>query len=269
MPQPGLITIVTPSFNMCSYLDDAISSIVSQAEAEYEYFVFDGGSTDDSESIIKKYEEKIDYWVSQPDGGQAAVVEQGLGMARGEVFAWANADDRYLPGTFRYVLDLFAARPEIDILFGGWNFIGPRGNLIDTRTLKGFSLRKFRAGSHVPPQPSVFLRTEAARRVGGINAKLRHAMDYDLYVRIAHQGNIFVTDRILGEFRLHPGSKTQSEKAHQFRELREARSRQLGALASILDRAYWLYFDISEHTKDMLHKKTGMFSLRRGIKEPR
>jgi glycosyltransferase involved in cell wall biosynthesis len=263
---PVRITIVTPSFNMGRYLEEAILSIVTQAFADIEFFVFDGGSQDDSRSIIEKYKDKIAYRVSQPDGGQAAVIKAGLDMAKGDVFAWANADDRYLPGTFRYVSEVFTTHPGVDILFGGWNFIGPEGEIIDTRWLKGFTLRKLRTGSHVPPQPAVFLRTEAVRKAGGINAEMRHAMDYDLYVRIAREGNIFVTDRVLGDFRMHKDSKTQSEKRHQFREMREARAIYLNSQASLLDKASWEFFDLSVYFKDYLHKHTGMFSLRKRIR---
>jgi glycosyltransferase involved in cell wall biosynthesis len=268
MSAPLRITIVTPSYNMGRYLEEAILSIVTQANASCDFLIFDGGSKDGSRSIIEKYQDKIAYWVSQPDGGQAAVVKQGLEMAKGEIFAWANADDRYCPGTFEYVSTLFGTHPEIDILFGGWNFIGPDGGIIDTRWLKGFTLEKFHRGSHVPPQPAVFLRTETVRKVGGINADLRHAMDYDLYVRIARERNIFVTDRVLGDFRLHRESKTQSEKGDQFKELREAREMYLKGQASLLERASWQIFDLSVYLKDYLHRRTGMFSMRKGIKNP-
>jgi glycosyltransferase involved in cell wall biosynthesis len=268
MSVPMRITVVTPSYNMGKYLEDAILSIVSQAGVDLEFFVFDGGSRDNSRAIIKKYKDKISYWISQPDGGQAAVVKRGLEMASGDIFAWANADDKYLPGTVQFVSDVFSTHPEVDILFGGWNFTGSDGAAIDTRWLKGFTLRKFHKGSLVPPQPAVFLRTEAVRKAGGISAEMRHAMDYDLYVRIAREGNVFVTERVLGDFRLHRNSKTQSEKGDQFRELREARAKYFGDQATLLEKVNWKLFDVSVYLKDFLHRHTGMFSLRRGIKNP-
>ena len=150
------ISITTPSYNQSRFLEQSILSIVNQNYPNLEYGIIDGGSNDNSVDIIKKYEDRISYWVSEPDSGQADAIMKGLKRSTGEIFGLQNSDDRHLPGTLEYVAHIFDEHPEIDLLFGGWNFIDSEGRIISTRHLKHFSLMKLRAGSTIPPQPAVF-----------------------------------------------------------------------------------------------------------------
>jgi len=261
------ISIVTPSYNQGKFLEEAIRSVIEQDYPNLEFMVIDGGSTDDSVEVIRRYEEQLTYWVSEKDNGQADAIQKGLDRATGDIFAWQNSDDRYLPGTLAYVATVFQSNPQLDILFGGWNFIDTPGGCISTRELKRFTVRKLRAGLLVPPQPAVFFRISAIRRVGGLNSLKRHVMDYDLYVKIARGDNVFVTRRRLGEFRVHSGSKTTAEKEIQRQELRRTRNELLGKGATLPDKAFWALCDLQEYGKDVLHEKLGIFSIRDFLKE--
>jgi len=261
LPLPR-ISIVTPSYNQGKFLEETIRSVIEQNYPNLELIVIDGGSTDDSVEVIERYEEHLTYWVSEKDNGQAHAIQKGLERATGDIFAWQNSDDRYLPGTLAYVTTIFQGNPQVDILFGGWNFIDERGGYISTRELKRFTVGKLRAGLLVPPQPAAFFRTSVIRRVGGLDSSRRHVMDYDLYVKIARDDNVFVTSRTLGEFRIHSGSKTIAEKEIQRQELRRTRNDLLGKRASLEDKAFWAFCDLQEYGKDVLHEKLGVFSIR-------
>ena len=255
------ISIVIPSFNQGCFIEDTIKSILDQEYSDVEIIVIDGGSTDNSVDIIKKYEKHLSYWISEKDLGQSHAIIKGLKIAKGEIFAWQNSDDKYLPGTFNFISDVFKNNSKIDLVFGGWNFIDSDGKFISLRNLNNYSLKKLRAGFLVPPQPSVFFRNAAINKAGGPNIEKRQVMDYELYIKIATENNVFVTPKILGEFRIHKMSKTISAKKEQVRELKETRNCILSN-CSISDKIFWQLSDIIEAAKDFTHSKFGVFSLR-------
>ena len=112
-----LVSIVTPSFNQAEYIEAAINSVLSQDYQPLEYIVIDGGSTDGSVEILRRYADRLAYWVSEPDRGQAAAIDKGLRRARGEVLAYLNSDDIYLPGAVRAVATILASQPSIDLVW--------------------------------------------------------------------------------------------------------------------------------------------------------
>ena len=256
------ISIVIPSFNQGIYLEETIKTILNQDYPNLELILIDGESTDNTINIIKKYEKYFKYWVSEKDSGQSNAINKGLKFASGEIFAWQNSDDRYLPGTFKYISEVFLNKKNIDVIFGGWNFINEKGEKISTRTLKRFNVMKLRAGFNIPPQPTVFFRKSSIERVGGLNELKNQVMDYDLYIKIINNDNVFITDRILGEFRIHSASKTISGKKEQIKELKETRKELLKCEAGLNEKLFWIYSDASESLKDYLHSKLNIFSIR-------
>src|SRR6516165_8828702 len=112
------ITIVTPSLNQGRFIEETIKSILNQGYPNLEYFVIDGGSTDETMSIIKKYDEHIDFWTSEPDNGQAAAINKGFAKASGQILAWLNSDDTYESGVFAEVAKMFERHPEADVISG-------------------------------------------------------------------------------------------------------------------------------------------------------
>src|SRR5262245_14464164 len=112
------ITIVTPSLNQGQFIEETIQSIIGQRYPNMEYFVIDGGSTDDTLSILRKYDDRIDFWVSAADKGQAAAINKGFARASGEILGWLNSDDTYEPGVFAEVARSFQEHPDVDVISG-------------------------------------------------------------------------------------------------------------------------------------------------------
>ena len=256
------ISIITPSFNQGPYLEETIRSIIDQEYPLLEYIIIDGGSSDDSVDIIKKYEKYISYWVSEPDKGQADAINKGFKLAGGDILAWQNADDRYLPGTFAYISNIFGEKDNVEYVFGGWNIINGCGQFVSSRSMKRYSLRKLRSGMSIPPQPAVFFRNRIITKIGGLDISKNHVMDYDLYVKSINAENIFISDKILGEFRIHSESKTIKDKKGQVAELRCTRKALLAERATIKDKVYWLISDARESMKDYLHNMFHIYSFR-------
>lgn len=212
------LSIIIPSFNQGLFLEETLLSILHQNYPELELIVIDGGSTDNSVDIIRKYASSLAFWVSEPDHGQSHAINKGLEKATGDWVAWMNSDDCYLPGAFDYV---FRTRPwqDMDFIFGNTCY----GKTIDTSTdfihdpagknnLK--NLLKFCYSiEHIVPSQSVFIRRSILQKTGLLDENIHYCMDFDWYCRI-----YLVTNRILyypktiSFFRSQPHSKTGSRK---------------------------------------------------------
>lgn len=203
------ISIVTPSFNQGAFIEETIQSVLSQDYPNLEYIVIDGGSSDQSVDIIRKYESSMTYWVSEKDSGQSEAINKGFRMATGEIVSWLCSDDLYLPGTLHKAAAAFQSSAETILIHGQSILFNERGKEI----LKGadrndLDLRYF---SVIPfPQPSSFFRKKLIEEQGLLREDLHFAMDYDLLVRAALHYRIKPVDDVLSRYRLHKKSKTTS-----------------------------------------------------------
>jgi glycosyltransferase involved in cell wall biosynthesis len=204
------ITVVTPCYNAGRFLEACISSVLDDGYADLEYMVIDGGSTDDTLEIIRKYETRLAYWHSRPDRGQAHAINTGLGRATGEVVAYLNADDRYCPGTLHTVARLFSDRPAVNVVFGDAVFTDEAGQ--PTSRYVGIDqpfAEKIRYWRGWPvPQPSVFLRRGVVQTHGGLDESFHYALDYDWFLRISRTERFHHAGAVLAEYRLRGDSKT-------------------------------------------------------------
>lgn len=182
-------SVVTPSYNQKIFLQDTVRSVLGQEFASYEHIVMDGGSTDGTSEYIQQYPH-IKY-ISEPDRGQTHALNKALAMARGEVIAWINSDDFYMPATFQCIHDYFTHHPEENIVTGdclwGWEKSGRLRYV--TGEERDFESLIRQWNSHVPgPQQSIFFRRSVLEKAGYPDESLHYAMDYDLWLRMAHSG---------------------------------------------------------------------------------
>lgn len=210
------ISIVTPSLNQSQFLERTILSVLNQNYPNLEYIIIDGGSTDGSVEIIRKYEKYLAYWVSEPDSGQANAINKGFQKSTGEILAWLCSDDIYSPGSLMKISPA-CTKNRADLVYGNTYLINEMDKIIgehrNVRYSKLFPKPAIIAGIFSISQPSMFWRRELFKKVGVINEKLCNVFDNDLIIKflLANAKIIHVRDFISCE-RLHPDRKTQKLK---------------------------------------------------------
>lgn len=203
-----LVSVVTPSFNHARFLERTILSVLGQDYPRLEYIIVDGGSTDGSQAILAKYASRIAWWVSEPDAGQTDALNKGLAHARGDILAWLNSDDTWLPGAVGSAVKALAQYPHSGLVYGAANFIDADDRIIGRFPAAQTSYRLLRQGYVHIPQQAAFFRADVWRQVGPLDPSMYFAMDYDLWVRIARLTPVQFTRETWGNFRLHDEAKT-------------------------------------------------------------
>lgn len=222
-PSYPKISIVTPSFNQGQFLEECIDSILSQNYPNLEYIIMDGGSTDGSVEIIKKYDKFLTYWQSKPDGGQYEAINEGFRLSSGEIMAWLNSDDKLHPGSLRLLATVFGSRPEVEWLTGrptGWREDGSLKLVFDhlpTWSRARYFNREFT--EYFIQQESTFWRRSLWDRAGGrLDTEWKLAADFELWARFFRHARLYSIDALLGGFRFHDSQKTASMLAEYKRE---------------------------------------------------
>jgi glycosyltransferase involved in cell wall biosynthesis len=214
---PLKLTIVTPSFNQGRFLEETMLSVLNQGYEPLEYIVIDGGSTDESVSVIRRYEDKIAYWVSEKDRGQVHAINKGLEKATGDIFAFLNSDDVYLPGAFNAAMTHFEESPESKWVCGDTIMFG-EGH--DTKLIHSnvpLSAAHCLSWAYRAPQPGHFWKTEIVR--SGFEERWNYDFDHDMYVRLLLAGHKCEYMPLpMAAYRLHPVSKTIAEGHRQIEE---------------------------------------------------
>ncbi len=220
----ALISIVTPSFNQGKFLSQTIESVVSQKYKPCEHFVFDGGSTDASVAVLKSYGKKIN-WVSKKDKGQSDAINKGMKKVTGDIVAYINSDDYYLPKAFDTVNAVFQENPSVMWVVGDALIVDETGKQIQSfvQLYKRFWRRFYFKGIlHILnpfPQPAVFWRRTAMKKLGAFNQNLHFTMDYDYWMRLQQEfGQPYFIDKPLAAFRIHTASKGSVAFRKQFSE---------------------------------------------------
>jgi glycosyltransferase involved in cell wall biosynthesis len=189
------VTVVTPSYNQADYLEETIRSVLHQDYPHLEYIIVDGGSTDGSVEIIRKYSDKLAWWISEPDQGQTDAINKGFAKANGDILAWLNSDDTYLEGAISEAVDYLEANPEVGMVYGDANLINDDGNILGRFPARQTDFRKLMRGFVHIPQQAAFFRAQLWHQVGPLDPTFYFAMDYDLWVRLSqlstlHYGRI-------------------------------------------------------------------------------
>ncbi|MFC1830895.1 glycosyltransferase family 2 protein [Thermodesulfobacteriota bacterium] len=198
------ISIVTPSFNQAAYLEDTIRSVLSQGYPNLEYIIIDGGSTDGSVEIIKKYEHFLTYWVSEPDNGHGDALNKGFARASGDILAWLNSDDKYAPWAFSVVGDILSQRKDVHWLVGRTGVWDIDGRLVNVQTVNK-NLYDFLIGDfRWIQQESVFFSRDLWLRAGGmINDQWQFMIDGELWCRFFQHEPLWHVPVVLGGYRSH------------------------------------------------------------------
>jgi glycosyltransferase involved in cell wall biosynthesis len=221
-----LVSIVTPTYNMAKYLADTIESVLAQDHPNIEYIVVDGGSTDGSLEILERHRSRLRYF-SEPDHGPSDAAAKGFRQARGEIFAWLNADDTYLPGAIRQGVEYLERHPETDVVYGeGW-WIDESGAKIDRYPTLPFDAKVLERDCFIC-QPAAFIRATAYRRCE-LDPAVERSFDYDLWIRMAKAGmNFAAIPQYLANSRMHQGAKTIYERDSVFQASMDLLKRHYG-----------------------------------------
>ena len=217
------ISVITPSFNQGKFIEQTIQSVLSQNYPNLEYIVMDGGSTDNTVEILKKYEDKI-KWFSEKDNGQSDAINKGLKMATGDVVAWLNSDDYYLAGTLKKVADCFETNPDTMWVTGDYKIVDEQGRPIQSfvrgykNFLRALPFRNTLFVANYINQPSTFWKRSLHSELGYINDKYHLCMDYDFWLRVYKRYPLHTISSAFSAFRIHSTSKGKKQYSAQFNE---------------------------------------------------
>lgn len=210
------ISVVTPSFNQAAFLEQTICSVLDQGYPNLEYFIMDGGSHDGSIEIIHKYEKYLAGWVSEPDHGQAEAINKGFRRATGEVVAWLNSDDLYLPKAFEQAVAAFQKAPEAGFVYGDVRSIDGDGRTINIMRYGEWGLDDLMVFSIIG-QPAVFIRRASLEQANQnglyLDTQYRYLLDHQLWLRIASQASIVHIPQVLAAARFHADAKNVAQAA--------------------------------------------------------
>ena len=212
-----LVTITVPSFNQGRFLDEALASIFQQ-EVPVEVFVLDGGSSDNSLEIIRKWEHRLAGWRSHADDGQAAAINEGIAQGSAPYVCWLNSDDWFLPGGLAKLVGELESHTEAPAVYGrSWNVMQKSGKR-DPVWVEAFSERRL-ALRCIISQPATLIRRSAWQAVSGVDAKLHMAMDYDLWWRLFKSvGPLHFVEDFVAVNREHEDTKTRTQRRRHYQE---------------------------------------------------
>jgi glycosyltransferase involved in cell wall biosynthesis len=212
-----LVSIVTPSYNQAPFLEQTIQSVLEQDYPRIEYIVVDGGSTDNSVEVIQKYADRLAYWISEKDSGQAEAINKGFARANGEIVAWLNSDDYYLMHTISIVVRCFEQNPDVVMIYGDMFAVDGNDQTMNVLRYKQLSLEDLLC-FQIIGQPSVFFRRSALEKVGRLDPTFHFMLDHHLWIRLAKLGRILHIPQVWSAARYHPQAKNRARAAEFGRE---------------------------------------------------
>jgi glycosyltransferase involved in cell wall biosynthesis len=219
------VSIVTPSFNHARYIEATIRSVLDQHYPNLQYLVMDGGSTDGTVEILRRYGDHL-QWTSEKDNGQADAIRRGFERAGGEIIAWLNSDDVYKPGCIEAAATYLADHPEIAVVYGDAEFIRADGSVIcPCANSEPFSRHRLRHYSDYVVQPSTFFRRSAYEAVGGVDPALHWSMDYDLWLKLAEKYDFAYVRQCWSQYRWLGDNKSAAGAWGRIEEVRQVTRR--------------------------------------------
>lgn len=220
------ISIITPSYNQGKYIEETILSILNQNYPNLEYIIIDGGSTDNSVEIIKKYEQHLAYWVSEKDKGQSDAINKGFRRATGEIVCWLNSDDILITDALNKVVRCFTENKELDLVNGHLLLIDENSKISSNHFILKQKDWYAKRGIYYVSQPSMFWKRKIFNTVGLLRDDFHASMDREFLIRIFKNNfKIGHIEKILAGFRMHSTSKSSAgwENKDYLRDLKELR----------------------------------------------
>jgi glycosyltransferase involved in cell wall biosynthesis len=217
MPIQPLVSIITPSYNQAAFLEQTIQSVLDQDYPNLEYIIVDGASNDGSQEIIKKYASRIAWWVSEPDHGQADAINKGFARASGQIAAWLNSDDYYLPGAIAAAVAALNAAPEMGLVYGDVLAVDQVGQKINTLRYKDWELTDLMR-FNIIGQPAVFFRKELFEKAGRLDTRYHCMLDHQLWLRMAGLAPIHYVHELWAAARFHAAAKNIAQAPEFGRE---------------------------------------------------
>lgn len=202
------VSIIMPSYNQGQFLEASIRSVLAQGYPDIEFIAVDGGSKDGSVEILKKYQEHFAWWVSEKDRGHADALNKGFSHATGEILAWLNSDDIYLPNAVAEAVAVLQEHPEVGMVYGNADLIDNSGAKVGQFAARQTDYRRLLRGSVHIPQATTFFRTDLWRQVGPLDLSLFFSFDYDLWVKLAKVSQLLYVPKRWAQFRIHEEGKT-------------------------------------------------------------
>jgi glycosyltransferase involved in cell wall biosynthesis len=263
------ISVVTPSYNQGAYLEQTIRSVLEQGYPNLEYIIIDGGSSDDSVEIIKSFENRLAFWVSEPDRGQSHAIEKGFQKATGTFGCWINSDDLLAPDALKIVANVFLNKPDVRVINGVCRLIDQAGETMTDDSIPNGLRRMCWSSAECFAdwtrrwfaQQSTFWHMELWNQAGGLDEKLHYAMDLDLWHRFARISDFYIVDEELAAYRHHRDAKCQANNLPTALEIMDVTLRYqapelLDAFESLRHSVSRLQLSHRNSTDELVHLKS-------------
>ena len=284
-PFMPLVSIITPSYNQGNFIQRTIESVLNQSYSNIEYWVIDGGSKDNTVSILKDYENDPRFhWLSEPDKGQGDAVNKGWQLSEGDILGWLNSDDTYLEDAVKTQVEILINCQEVGLVYGDALFIDENDKTIGNYHTRPFNRKRFLHVSSIP-QPTAFFHRNLLKKVGLLNTNLHYALDYEFFLRLMWHTTFLYTGKQVATYRLHPASKTVDSYKQMLEEsiaiVKQVCDQYPVALAETKMKAisdwYWMgainslesgnYTDVRQYAKDAIESypirpRIGIFLLK-------